>query len=57
MSTKRSEEDGLPKTDGKLIPIRHKIDNEINPLIAIDKDGECHWEVGNDTALQNEEPH
>jgi len=51
-STKRSEEDGLLKTDGKSIPIRHKIDNEINPLIAIDKHGERHCEV-----LQHKEPH
>ena len=57
MSTKRSEEDGLSKTDGKLVPISHKIDNEIDPLIAIDKEGERHCEVGNDTTLQHEEPH
>ena len=50
MSTKRSEEDDLSKTDGKSILIRHKINNEINPLNAIDKDGEC-------TTLQHKEPH
>ena len=57
MSTKRSKKDGLSKTDGKSVPTRHKIDNEIDPLIAIDKEGERHCEVGNDTTLQHEEPH
>lgn len=46
-----------PLKSNLLTTDKEPIPNEINPLIAIDKYGECHWEAGNDTALQNEEIH
>lgn len=41
LKTNRSKEDDLVKTDGKLIPIRHKT----NLLMGIDNDWKCYFEL------------